>query len=251
MDDWYAGKVALVTGAASGIGRATALAFAARGAKVVAADLDSDGARAVASEIGKAGGEAISVKADVSREDDVAAMVGAAVSSYGRIDCAFNNAGIGGGFKPLHEFDLAEFDRVIAVNLTSVFLCMKHEIPVMAGQRGGAIVNNASVAGVRGAAKLGPYVASKHGVVGLTKTAALEYAAAGIRVNAVCPGWTDTGIIKALNDDPDLMKKYVSRVPVRRLGRPEEVASAVLWLCSDAASFAVGQIMVLDGGMSA
>ena len=245
------GKVALVTGAASGIGRATALAFAREGANVVVADVDQAGLDGTVGDIQGGGGEALGVRADVSREADVVAMVAKAVETFGRLDCAFNNAGIGGVAKVLHECDPADFDRVVGVNLTGVFLCMKHELTAMLPQGSGAIVNNASVAGIRGAATLSPYAASKHAVVGLSRSAALEYAGQGIRVNVICPGWTDTAILKSLQEDPTLMKRYVSRVPLRRLGRPSEVADAVVWLCSDAASFAVGQVMVLDGGMCA
>jgi NAD(P)-dependent dehydrogenase (short-subunit alcohol dehydrogenase family) len=187
----------------------------------------------------------------VASEADVAAMVKAAHDAFGRLDFAFNNAGIGGGQHAIHEWDLADFRRVLDVNLIGVWLCLKHELPVMLDQGVGAIVNNASVAGLRGASALAPYVASKHGVIGLTRTAALEYAGRGVRVNAVCPGFTDTPILKGLGDDPELMQRILSRIPIQRLGRPEEVAAAVLWLCSDAASLATGHAMVLDGGMSA
>jgi NAD(P)-dependent dehydrogenase (short-subunit alcohol dehydrogenase family) len=248
----FEGKVALVTGGGSGIGRAAALAFGREGAKVVAADIDHAAATDTARRVADLGGDARAVLADVSREADVAAMIAEAVGAFGRIDCAFNNAGIGGVRYPVHELDLADFNRIIGVNLTGVFLCMKHELPVMLKQRGGVIVNNASVAGLRGSPKLAPYVASKHGVIGLTKVAALEYAAFGVRVNAVCPGWTDTAILSGLkDDDPELLQKLIARVPVQRLGRPEEVAEAVLWLCSDAASFAVGHPLVIDGGLTA
>jgi NAD(P)-dependent dehydrogenase (short-subunit alcohol dehydrogenase family) len=248
----FAGKVALVTGGGSGIGRAAALAFAREGAKVVVADIDHAAATDTARQVADHGGDARAVLADVSREADIAAMIAEAVGAFGRIDCAFNNAGISGVRYPVHELELADFNRTIGVNLTGVFLCMKHELPVMLKQRGGVIVNNASVAGLRGSPKLAAYVASKHGVIGLTKVAALEYAAFGVRVNAVCPGWTDTAIISGLKDDePEMFDKLITRVPLRRLGRPEEVAEAVLWLCSDAASFAVGHPLVIDGGLTA
>jgi NAD(P)-dependent dehydrogenase (short-subunit alcohol dehydrogenase family) len=247
----FAGKVALVTGAGSGIGRATALAFAREGAKVVAADIDADSAGETAAGIMGAGGEALAVRADVASEPDVAAMVGAAVGAFGRLDCAFNNAGIGGGQRQIHEWDLADFYRVLDVNLIGVWLCLKHELPVMAGQGGGAVVNNASVAGLRGSPGLAPYAASKHGVIGLTRTAALECASQGVRVNAVCPGFTDTPILRWFQEDPGLMQRIVARIPIKRLGRPEEVAEAVLWLCSDAASLTLGHAMVLDGGLTA
>jgi NAD(P)-dependent dehydrogenase (short-subunit alcohol dehydrogenase family) len=251
MTATFTGKVALVTGGGSGIGRATALAFAHEGAKVVVADIDVETASATVAAITKAGGEARAVRADVANESDVAAMVATAVDGYGRLDCAFNNAGIGGGQHPVHEWDLAGFRRVLDVNLIGVWLCLKHEVPVMVDQGAGAIVNNASVAGLRGAPALAPYVASKHGVIGLTRTAALDYAGRGVRVNAVCPGFTDTPALKGLHEDPELMQRIVGLIPIQRLGSPEEVAAAVLWLCSDASTLAVGHAMVLDGGMSA
>jgi NAD(P)-dependent dehydrogenase (short-subunit alcohol dehydrogenase family) len=247
----FAGKVALVTGGGSGIGRATAAAFARAGARVVVADADRDGGERTVADLVAAGGEAKFVVADVSREEDVAAAVAAAVSAYGRLDCAFNNAGIGGGRHPVHEWDLADFRRVIDVNLTGVWLCMKHELPVMLGQGGGVIVNNASVAGLRGSPTLAPYVASKHAVVGMTRVAALEYAGYGVRVNAICPGWTDTAILSGLREEPELMDKLIARVPMKRLGRPEEIAAAVLWLCSSASTFTTGHALTLDGGLTA
>jgi len=252
MPETFAGKVALITGGSSGIGRATALAFAREGARVVVADLDAALGAEVVAEVSGMNGEAVFVATDVSREPSAAAMVDVALSAFGRLDYAFNNAGVGGGRKALHDFDLADFNRTLSVNLTGVWLSMKHELPVMLKQGGGVIVNNASIAGLRGSPTLAPYVASKHGVLGLTKVAALEYAAHGVRVNAVCPGWTDTAILKSLKDDgPEVMEKILNRVPLHRLGRPEEIAAAVLWLCSDAASFAVGHAMVLDGGLTA
>ncbi|HMB06041.1 MAG TPA: SDR family oxidoreductase, partial [Isosphaeraceae bacterium] len=235
----------------SGIGRAAALAFAREGARVAVADVAEATAVAAAAEIRATGGEALALAADVASEPEVAAMVARAVGAFGRIDCAFNNAGIGGGRRPLHEWDLADFRRVLDVNLTGVWLCLKYELGLMAKQGGGAIVNNASVAGLRGSPELGPYVASKHGVIGLTRVAAAEYAPHNVRVNAVCPGWTDTPILADLKAEPELMERLIGRVPVGRLGRPEEVAAAVLWLCSDAASFAVGHAMVVDGGLTA
>ena len=251
MSSTYAGKVALVTGGGSGIGRATSLAFAREGAKVVVADVSPEGGLETVEMIKAGGGEATFVAADVSDELQVVAMIDASLDAFGRIDCAFNNAGIGGGRRPVHEWELADFRKVIDVNLEGVFLCMKHEIPVMLRQRGGTIVNNASIAGLRGSPTLGPYVASKHAVVGLTKVAALEYIAYGVRVNAICPGWTETAILKELQEDPKVMKRMIERIPLKRIGRPEEIAAAVLWLCSDAASFTVGHAMVLDGGMMA
>jgi NAD(P)-dependent dehydrogenase (short-subunit alcohol dehydrogenase family) len=251
MAGTFAGKVALVTGGGSGIGRATALAFAREGARVVVADIDAETASATAARIAEGGGAARPVRADVAAEADVAAMVATALDAFGRLDCAFNNAGIGGGRRPVHEWELDDFRKVLDVNLVGVWLCLKHELPVMVRQGGGVVVNNASVAGLRGSPTLAPYVASKHGVVGLTRTAALECAGLGVRVNAVCPGWTDTAIIDEIRGESEVMERIVARVPVKRLGRPEEIAEAVLWLCSDAASFALGHAMVLDGGLTA
>ncbi|MFO0951099.1 MAG: SDR family NAD(P)-dependent oxidoreductase [Isosphaeraceae bacterium] len=220
MSGTLAGKVALVTGGGSGIGRATARAFAREGAKVVVADIDQAAAQAVADELSQTGGASLAVRTDVSDEAEVVAMVAAAVRVFGRIDCAFNNAGIGCPRKPTHEYDLAEYGRVIAVNLTGVFLCMKHELPVMLQQGGGSIVNNASVAGLRGTPTLMPYVASKHGVIGLTRASAKEYAAHRIRINAVCPGWTDTALTQGVRDDPQSAAMILARParPIRDAG---------------------------------
>jgi NAD(P)-dependent dehydrogenase (short-subunit alcohol dehydrogenase family) len=245
-----AGKVALVTGAGSGIGRATALAFARQGAAVAVADVDDAGGEQTVAQIGQAGGAAIFLHADVSREADVAAMIGQVVASYGRLDYAHNNAGIGGRGGPLAEADEGDWDRVLAVNLKGVWLCMKHEIRQMLAQGGGAIVNTASVAGLIGAEGLGVYAASKHGVVGLTKTGALEYARAGIRVNAVCPGFIATPMVERFTGgDPHANARLARANPQGRIGAPEEVAAAVVWLCSDAASLINGHALAIDGGL--
>ena len=246
------GKVALVTGAGSGIGRATALVFAREGAKVVVSDIVVEGGQETVQQIEAAGGEAIFVKADVSQAADVETLITQTVETYGRLDCAFNNAGIEGGMKLTIDCTKEEFDRTIAVNLTGVWLCMKYEIQQMLSQGGGAIVNTASAAGLVGFPGLPDYVASKHGVVGLTKTAALEYAKSGIRVNAVCPGVIQTPMVeRGAQLSPGFDELALSMEPVGRFGQPAEVGEAVVWLCSDAASFVTGIPMQVDGGLVA
>jgi NAD(P)-dependent dehydrogenase (short-subunit alcohol dehydrogenase family) len=248
------GKVALVTGAASGIGRAAALAFAREGARVVASDLAAEGGEQTAATIRAAGGEALFVRADVTVAEDAAALVRAAVESYGRLDCAFNNAGVGGAGGPTHECPPDVWARILAVNLTGVFLSMQPEIAQMLAQGGGSIVNTASIYGLGGSlggTGASAYVASKHGVVGLTKNAAIEYAERGIRVNAVCPGFIRTNMTAASLADPERAARMVAAEPMGRIGDPEEVAAAVVWLCSDAASFLTGVALPVDGGLVA
>jgi NAD(P)-dependent dehydrogenase (short-subunit alcohol dehydrogenase family) len=246
------GKITLVTGAGSGIGRATALRMARSGARIVAADVNEEGGRETVDAIEQAGGEAIFVRADVADSADVQALIRAAVDMYGRLDCAFNNAGISGlppdgqNYAP-HEIPESLWARVISINLTGVFLCLQQEIAQMLAQGGGAIVNTASIYGLVGA-RGAPYVASKHGVVGLTRAAALEYAAQGVRVNAVCPGYIDTPLIQALTSDAATRAAIEARHPQGRLGQPGEIADAVVWLCSDAASFVNGHTLTVDGG---
>lgn len=243
------GKVALVTGGSSGIGRATALALAREGAKVVVADVMVEGGQETVRLLTATGGQGLFVKTDVSRAAEVEALIGRAVATYGRLDCAFNNAGVEGAFVTTSEYSEADWDRVLTINLKGVWLCMKYEIAHMLRQGGGAIVNTASGAGLVGVPNLSAYVASKHGVVGLTKTAALEYAKAGIRVNAVCPGVIQTPMVARLTSNrPDLSEALVAAEPMGRTGRPEEVAAAVVWLCSDAASFVTGHALSVDGG---
>jgi len=242
------GKSALVTGAASGIGRATAILFAREGARVLVCDVDEKGGRETVAAIAAAGGEARFQRTDVTSEPDVAAAVRAAVASFGRLDCAFNNAGITGAAGLTQQVDLAAWNRTLAVNLTGVFLCLKHEIPVMVEQGGGAIVNTSSGAGLIAVPGLGAYCATKHAVLGLTKTAAVENAKTGVRVNAVCPGVIDTPMLRAsISDIPGMEKMVLAAQPGGRFGRPEEIAEAAVWLCSDRASFVTGESMLVDG----
>ena len=246
------GKAALVTGGASGIGRATSLAMSREGARVAVADRTEEGAAATVALINAAGGQAIAIGGDVTSENDVAAMVARTVAAFGRIDCAFNNAGIAGravgpGGQRTHELSEASFNGMLAVNLTGVFLCLKHEVAQMLKQGGGgAIVNTASIAGVVGLPMASHYVSAKHGVVGLTKTAAMEYAQDGIRVNCVNPGYIRTPMT-----DETMQTRYeqlMTKVPMNRLGEAEEIAEAVVWMCSDKASFMTGASHIIDGG---
>jgi NAD(P)-dependent dehydrogenase (short-subunit alcohol dehydrogenase family) len=247
-----AGKVALITGAGSGIGRASALAFAREGAKVVVADVIVEGGEETVRLIQQAGGEAVFMRADVSQAVEVEALVKKAVATYGRLDCAHNNAGIEGPGATTVEYAEAMWDRVIAVNLKGVWLCMKYEITEMLKHGGGAIVNTASTAGLVGYPRGSAYVASKHGVVGLTKTAVLEYAKSGVRVNAVCPGAIDTPMMGRITDHrPQRAARMAAAEPVGRMGQPGEIAEAVVWLCSDAASFVTGHAMAVDGALTA
>ena len=247
------GAVALVTGGAAGIGKAAVLAFARAGAKVVFCDLKTDDGEALAQTVRQAGGSAVFVRADVSKAGDADRLVAAAVGAFGRLDCAFNNAGIEGQLAPTGDCSDENFDRVIAVNLKGLWLCLRAEIRQMLGQSGGgAIVNMSSVAGLVGFANLPAYVASKHGVIGLTKSAALEYAAHGIRVNAVCPGVIHTEMIDRITgNDPAVEQQFVNLEPMGRMGTPEEIAGAALWLCSTAASFVTGHALTVDGGLVA
>jgi NAD(P)-dependent dehydrogenase (short-subunit alcohol dehydrogenase family) len=246
------GKASLVTGAASGIGRATALVFADEGAKLLLADVDETGGGETARLAGDRGAEVFFIECDVSDSAQVEALVQGCVERFGRLDCAFNNAGISGESARLAEYEEEVWNRVLAVNLTGVFLCMKSELRQMVAQCGGAIVNAASLLGVTGYPTLGAYNAAKHGVVGLTRTAALEYASHGIRVNAVCPGWIETPMVMDSGPQPAsipaVYNALAGLMPLGRLGKPEEVAAAVAWLCSDAASFVTGHPLLVDGG---
>jgi NAD(P)-dependent dehydrogenase (short-subunit alcohol dehydrogenase family) len=247
----FTGKVALVTGAAAGMGLATAKAFAEAGAAVVLADFNEDAVKVAAEMLVAAGYKAIPVRCDVSDDAQVAAMVDRTVSEFGRVDAAFNNAGVMARIAPTAESTREEWDRVIGINLRGVWSCMKHELRQMERQSCGAIVNNASVGALSGNPGIGSYIASKHGVVGLTRTAALEYIKHGIRVNAVNPGLIDTQIARdVVSGDEHAYAEIAKNVPISRAGRPEEIASAVLWLCSPGASYVVGHDLTVDGGMT-
>ncbi|MDD5094860.1 MAG: SDR family oxidoreductase [Dehalococcoidia bacterium] len=253
MSGQLAGKIGLVTGAGSGIGKATAVAFAREGAKVVLADIEVKGGEETVRLIKKGGGEAIFVKIDVSQEADAQTLVRKAVEQYGRLDCAVNNAGITGERSPTADCTKQNWDRVIGVNLTGVFLGMKYQIPQMLKQGGGSIVNTSSTMGVVATPFNVAYVASKHGVVGLTKSTALAYVKSNIRVNAVCPGNTMTPIFESTKRDaPEIFQKaVVEATPIGRLAEPEEIANAIVWLSSDAASYCTGHALVVDGCYSA
>jgi NAD(P)-dependent dehydrogenase (short-subunit alcohol dehydrogenase family) len=248
------GKVALVSGGGGGIGRATALAFAREGARVAVADFAADTARDTVALINEAGGQAITLTGDVTRAKDARTMIEDTVAAYGRLDCAFNNAGIApyqvdASGKKTAEWSEESFDRMIAVNLKGVWLCMREEIRQMLSQGGGAIVNTGSIAGLIGLVTSSAYVAAKHGVIGLTKTAALEYAEAKIRVNTVCPGFIQTRMTE------DTMRRrgeqILAQIPSHRMGKPEEIAEMVVWLCSERASYVTGAAYNVDGGWMA
>ena len=251
------GNVALVTGGAGGIGRAACLEFARAGAQVVVVDIDGEGAERTAAEIRADGGQAMATRADVSKTADVQAYVRLTIDTYGRIDYFFNNAGIEGKVGPVAEYDEEVWDRVIAVNLKGPFLGLRYVLPVMIAQKKGAIVNTASVAGTLGSPNGSAYSASKHGVLGLTRSAAGEVGKQGIRVNAICPGPIDTRMLQALEkmnrpDDPDAFRRWnIGRNPMARYGEAEEVARVVVFLCSDGASFVNGAAWIVDGGRAA
>jgi NAD(P)-dependent dehydrogenase (short-subunit alcohol dehydrogenase family) len=247
----FENKVALVTGAASGMGLATAQAFAEAGAAVVLADFREDAVKAEAQKLVVAGHKVVAVRCDVSDEAQVVAMVDRTVAEFGRLDAAFNNAGVMARIASTADSTRADWDRVIGINLRGVWSCMKHELRQMQRQGSGAIVNNASVGALTGNPGIGSYIASKHGVVGLTRTAALEYIKHGIRVNAVNPGLIDTQIARdVVSGDEQAYTEIAKHVPIGRAGRPEEIASAVLWLCGPAASYVVGHALTVDGGMT-
>lgn len=248
----FGDKVALVTGAASGIGRACARQFAGGGASVIVSDVAAEGGEETVRLIKEAGGKAAFIKADVSDTREVEALISGTVETFGRLDCAVNNAGIEGLLAPTADYPEETWNRVLAINLTAAFLCMKHEIPRMLEDGSGAIVNMASILGLVGFANAPAYTAAKHGLVGLTKVAALEYAALGIRVNALCPGFIETPMVMERGVEaglhPEAYQQIAELHPVGRLGKSEEIAEAAVWLCSDAASFVTGHAMTADGG---
>ncbi len=238
------GKVAIVTGGGAGIGRASAIAFARAGARVAVADIDRVGGDETVDLVSRDGGEAVFVETDVSEARQVESLVAETVKAFGRLDCAHNNAGIIVGGGPTAKATEGEFDQTVAVNLKGVWLCMKHEIPAMLEAGGGAIVNTSSGAGLVGEPGLAIYSATKHGIIGLTRSSAIEYGTSNIRVNAICPGITRTAMARNVAED-----RIRARVPMGRLGSPDEVADAVVWLCSDAASFVTGHALSVDGGL--
>lgn len=249
--DRFQDKVVFVTGSGSGIGRATALAFGAEGGRVVSADLDRDAARRTAALIESAGGRAVAVRCDVTSSDAIRSALDTTIAQFGRLDIAFNNAGAEQPIAATADLTEQEWDRILAVNLRSVFLCMQQQIPLMLDGGGGAIVNTSSGAGLKGIAGQAAYVAAKHGVVGLTKAAALDYAPDGVRVNAVCPGIIDTEMMGRFTGGTEEGRaRVIGQEPIGRMGTPEEIASAVLWLSSPGAGFATGHALVVDGGQT-
>ena len=247
----FTGKVAFVTGAGSGIGRATALAFARQGANVVVADVSEPNLQETVRLIEELGGSALGVRCDVTRAEDVKGALDRVIETFGRLDVAFNNAGSEQAITAMADLTEAEWERIIRINLQGVFLCMKYEIPLLLKHGGGAIVNTSSGAGVKGFKGQAAYAAAKHGVIGLTKSAALDYAPSQIRINAVCPGIIATAMMQRFTGGTsEGEQRVIAQEPVGRMGTPEEIAAAVLWLCSEAAAFVIGHAMVVDGGQT-
>lgn len=252
MSNGFKDQVALITGAASGIGRATALHLAKEGVKIVVSDLNEQGGLETVKMVKEVGSDAIFIAADVANDESVQRLFAEAVNHFGKIDIGINNAGIGGAWAPTAQYNRAEFDKVIAINQTGVFLCMQAEINQMLKQAGGVIVNVSSIAGLRGLPNSVAYTASKHAVIGMTKTSALEYAKSNIRINAVCPVFTRTPMVESMFQiDPAYEEKLVKNIPMRRYGNTDDIAQAIVWLCSPLNSFFTGQALALDGGMTA